>query len=57
MSKLTDTLAPKEDSVQFILKKKGRPVAALYKRGEHEEYRSPSLKKGQDTDAKNADNS
>ena len=56
MGRLIDYLTPREDSVQFILKKKGRPVAALYKKGETEEHRTPSLKPRQDSDAQTADN-
>ena len=56
MGRLTDYLTPREDSVQFILKKKGKPVAALYKKGEDEEHRTPSLKTRQEPDATTSTN-
>jgi hypothetical protein len=38
-----DYLGPKGDTVQVILKRKGKPVAAIYKDDE-QEIRSPALK-------------
>lgn len=46
---LTDSLAPRGDTVQIILKRHGVPEAAIYKDDERE-IRSPSLQ-NQDNDA------
>jgi hypothetical protein len=56
MGRLIDYLTPQDDSVHFILKKNGQPVAAIYKKGETEEYRTPTPKHLQDSDAQTADN-
>jgi hypothetical protein len=56
MGRLTDYLTPRDDSVHFILKKEGQPVAAIYKKGETEEHRTPPPKTHQDSDAQTADN-
>jgi hypothetical protein len=44
MSLLRDFLGPKGDTVQILLKRQDKPVAAIYKDNERE-IRSPSLKK------------
>jgi hypothetical protein len=43
MSRLRDFLGPRGDTVQVILKKRGKPVAGIYKDDERE-IRSPTLK-------------
>jgi hypothetical protein len=56
MTRIFDYLAPKKDSVQVLLKRKGRPEAAIYKDGDLE-VRSPSLQKDKVNDEKRDRNS
>ncbi|HSG29338.1 MAG TPA: hypothetical protein VLA34_12730 [Candidatus Krumholzibacterium sp.] len=49
MKRLLDILAPKGDTIQILLKKRGKTVAAIYKDDERE-IRSPSLKKDKAAD-------
>jgi hypothetical protein len=51
MSLFTDSLAPKGDHVHILLKRRGRPVAAIYKSDE-KEIRSPNIQKDKVNDAK-----
>lgn len=44
MSRFSDFLGPKGDTVHILLKRRGKPVAAIYKDDERE-VRSPSLQK------------
>jgi len=47
MSRFRDFLGPTGDTVQVILKKRGKPVAGIYK-DDKREIRSPSLEKEED---------
>jgi len=51
MSRFRDFLGPRGDTIQVILKKRGKPVAGIYKDDE-QELRSPSLQKKEDADEK-----
>jgi hypothetical protein len=56
MSRLRDFLSPKGDPVQVILKRKGKPVASIYK-DEKQEIRSPALQKDKQADEPSDHNS
>ncbi len=56
MSRLRDFLSPKGDPVQVILKRRGKPVAAIYK-DEKQEIRSPALPKDKEADESSGHNS
>ena len=51
-SRFLDLLAPKGDTVQVILKRKGKPVAGIYK-DDKQEIRSLSLQDKADDDDRN----
>lgn len=51
MNRFIDSLAPKGDHVHILLKRRGRPVAAIYKSDE-KENRSPNLQKDKVNDEK-----
>jgi hypothetical protein len=54
MGRLYDILSPKGETIQIILKRKGKPVSGLYV-DDKQEIRSPSLDKREDgqSDRKN----
>jgi len=52
--RLLDIFVPR-DTLQILLKKQGKPVAAIYKDNERE-IRSPSLKKDETADAESDHN-
>ena len=56
MGMLRDILAPREDTIQILLKRQGKPVAAIYK-DDAREVRSPSLKKDKALDESSNHNS
>ena len=48
MKRLVDSLRPKGDVLQLVLKKQGRPVAGIYVDEKGEETRSPALQNSEE---------